>query len=144
MAKFDCCYLQFELTEGWNVTCNLYILCVANKVQKMHYFWSLSDIQGTGKTSASKTFLDALARLERKEKEDFDNNNVGKIDEEGDTEEDGEGEEEWATDTHKSKRKVMGTKKPEKKKRSGVSDEGRDDADYVERQKFHAKQVSQF
>lgn len=82
-----------------------------------------------------------MAKLERKEKEDFDNNNVGPIDTDEGTEEDGEEEEELAV-SHKSKRKVMGTKKPAKKKKTGVSDEGRDDADYVERQKFHSKQVS--
>ena len=74
------------------------------------------------------------------EKEAYENHNVGPIDEEEDTEEDGDGEEEWVPETHK--RKGNGTKKPDKRKKSGVSDEGRDDADYVERQKFHAKQVS--
>ena len=132
-------YLQFELTDGWNVTVNLYMLCVANKVPELNYHWGLSNIQGTGKTSASKTFLDALATLEKKEKEDFDNNNAMPID---NTEEEDEGEEEWTPGNHRDKRRGMGTHKPEKKRRTGVSDEGRDDADYVERQKFHAKQVS--
>ena len=37
-------YLQFELTAGWNVTVNLYMLCVANKVPELIYYWGLSNI----------------------------------------------------------------------------------------------------
>ena len=104
-------------------------------------------IQGTGKTSGNKIFLEHLADLEKEEKAMYDkkvagSSNLNKEDSTDDQEEevaDDGNDEDWTPPGPKRRRVKESTNKTKKK---SASDEGREDADYVERQMFHAKQVN--
>ena len=104
-------------------------------------------IQGTGKTSGNKIFLEHLAALEKEEKAMHDKKVVGSSasnkedsasDQVEEVDDDDDGED--LTPTGPKKRRVKESRNKTKKK--SASDEGREDADCVERQMFHAKQVN--
>ena len=119
--------------------------CQQGDCSLLSYKIALLLIQGTGKTSGNKIFLEHLAAVEKEEKAMHDKKVVGssslnKQDSAGDQEDEAEevSDDDWSPIGSK-KRRVKESRN--KTKRKSVSDEGREDADYVERQMFHAKQV---
>ena len=119
--------------------------CQQGDCSLLSYKIALLLIQGTGKTSGNKIFLEHLAAVEKEEKAMHDKKVVGssnskKVVSAGDQEEevDDDDSEDWIP-TGSKKRRVKETRS--KTKKNSAADEGREDADYVERQMFHAKQV---
>ena len=142
------------VSDGFIVNPNLFVLCVANKVKwfnvivTIHIFNNaivivcyILLVKGAGKTPAGKVCLDPLSALERKEKVEFDKNEIaGKKRKKEEDEDEEEIDEDSDDEDYDDKNdKEPNDKEPNVKK--GRNSSGDDEADGMERQMFHCKQV---